>query len=129
MSDPITMSELQEILRLHTLWLRNENGGKRANLSGANLRWANLSGANLILVGQTLEGYLVWAFQNDDGVVVARAGCQTFIGIQSAYDYVDKLNINDPVLLEDHRSLADRCERMAKACGWQLEPVTEAVNQ
>ena len=37
---------LPEILKNHQLWL-NDEGGKRAYLSGANLSWANLSGANL----------------------------------------------------------------------------------
>ena len=44
--------ELKNILDKHFKWLRGENGGKRANLSradlsGANLSRANLSGANL----------------------------------------------------------------------------------
>ena len=42
---------LQNILENHTKWLNND-GGERANLSGANLsgadlKWADLSGANL----------------------------------------------------------------------------------
>ena len=43
----ITKERLDNILKKHTLWVENESGGKRANLSGANLRGANLSGANL----------------------------------------------------------------------------------
>lgn len=39
--------ELKNILDKHLKWLRGENGGKRANLSGANLSGANLSRANL----------------------------------------------------------------------------------
>ena len=44
--------ELKNILDKHLKWLRGENGGKRADLSGAdlsraNLSWANLSGADL----------------------------------------------------------------------------------
>jgi len=38
--------KLDEILKNHALWLKNQ-GGERANLSGANLSYANLSGANL----------------------------------------------------------------------------------
>lgn len=41
------LEELKEQLRLHTLWVRGETGGARANLSGANLSGADLSGANL----------------------------------------------------------------------------------
>ena len=39
--------ELKNILDKHFKWLRGENGGKRANLFGANLSRADLSGANL----------------------------------------------------------------------------------
>ena len=45
-------SELQTVLAAHAAWVKNEPGGKRADLSGAdlsraNLRDANLRGANL----------------------------------------------------------------------------------
>ena len=43
----IKQAELNEILRKHKLWLKNEECGKKANLRGANLRGANLLGANL----------------------------------------------------------------------------------
>jgi hypothetical protein len=80
-----SVSELASILEAHHKWLRNEDGGQRAdlsgaylsraNLSGANLSWANLSGANLSwadlsgadLSGADLSGaklswaYLSWA--------------------------------------------------------------------
>ena len=52
-----TVKELNEVLRLHSLWLQKDKNGIKANLSGAdlsgadlrgvNLSWANLSGANL----------------------------------------------------------------------------------
>ena len=42
-----TAEELKTILELHLKWLRNEEGGIRANLSGADLRDADLSGADL----------------------------------------------------------------------------------
>ena len=45
----ITEEELNEILRKHELWLNGKDGGKRANLCGANLRRANLIGANLFI--------------------------------------------------------------------------------
>ena len=67
--------KLKNILDKHLKWLRGENGGKRANLSGADLSWAdlfranlsraNLSGANLSgadLSGANLSGAnLSWA--------------------------------------------------------------------
>lgn len=39
--------ELKQILESHGKWLRGEEGGKRANLRGADLRGAVLYGANL----------------------------------------------------------------------------------
>lgn len=38
---------LSKILKNHKLWLEDEEGGIKANLSGANLSLADLSGANL----------------------------------------------------------------------------------
>jgi len=43
----MTHAELQEMLRLHRLWLDGNPEGAWANLSGASLYGANLSGANL----------------------------------------------------------------------------------
>jgi len=51
--------ELKNILDKHLKWIRGENGGKRADLFGANLSRANLSGANLSranLSGANLSG-------------------------------------------------------------------------
>ena len=45
--NPITQKELQEILHLHNMWLCGNDGGVRADLSGADLSGADLSGANL----------------------------------------------------------------------------------
>ena len=46
--------ELNSILELHRKWLYNEDGGKRADLYGANLYGADLRGANLY--GADLRG-------------------------------------------------------------------------
>ena len=43
----ISAEKLQEIIESHGRWLRNEEGGERANLSSANLSSADLSDANL----------------------------------------------------------------------------------
>lgn len=40
--------DLETTLEKHRLWLNNEDGGKMANLSGADLREADLSGAKCI---------------------------------------------------------------------------------
>ena len=43
----ISAEKLQEIIESHGRWLRNEEGGERANLRSADLRSADLSGADL----------------------------------------------------------------------------------
>ena len=55
----ITQEKLKEILASHGKWLRCENGGERADLSGADLSGAYLNGANLSgadLSGADLSG-------------------------------------------------------------------------
>ena len=55
----ISAEKVQEIIKSHGRWLRNEEGGERANLRGADLRGANLRGANLrdaYLRGANLRG-------------------------------------------------------------------------
>ena len=52
-------AKLKDILDKHLKWMRDEDGGERANLSGADLSWANLYGANLSganLFGADLSG-------------------------------------------------------------------------
>ena len=49
-----TELELKDILEKHSLWLKRDPNGVRANLSGANLRGANLREANLY--GANLSG-------------------------------------------------------------------------
>ena len=41
------VNKLKDVLDKHLKWLRDEDGGERANLSGADLSWANLSRADL----------------------------------------------------------------------------------
>ena len=42
----LTKEEI-EVLQRHAKWLKNEEGGEKANLRGADLRGADLRGANL----------------------------------------------------------------------------------
>ena len=54
----MTRNEISEILRKHKMWIDDEEGGERANLSGADLSEANLRGANLSgadLIGANLS--------------------------------------------------------------------------
>jgi len=93
-----------------------------ADLRSADLRGADLSSADLILIGQDIRGYLFWAFVGDSGAVEIRAGCRHFVGISAARAHWAERHQEDKVLHEDCLSLIDRCERMAKAREWKLEP-------
>ena len=107
----MTQEELAKILELHKKWLNDEEGGERANLSGADLRWANLSGANLRwadlsgaylssadlsranlssadLSGADLSGaYLRWA--NLSSANLSSANLSGAQGLLSACNYLD----------------------------------------
>ena len=149
-----TTEELAEILRLHKMYLEVHGDGQRAilhhiNLSGADLNGANLSradlseanlrgaylsradlsgadlrGANLILIGQDIRGYLFWA-TDEDGCVTLWAGCHRFAGITAARKHWQGRHLGNPILHADCLSLVQRCETMATARGWKLEPEGE----
>jgi uncharacterized protein YjbI with pentapeptide repeats len=74
----MTQDELKEVLRLHGMWLRDEAGGKRANLSRADLSGANLRGAKgIIRIGPSKDGCEFFAVRRD-GAVWIKAGCRWF---------------------------------------------------
>ena len=55
----VSKKQLAEIISAHGKWLRDEEGGKRADLSGADLRSADLRSADLsgaVLSGADLSG-------------------------------------------------------------------------
>lgn len=59
----ISQEELKKILKEHKMWLKDEEGGKRADLSGANLMGSNLRAANLTyadLSGVNLSNADLW---------------------------------------------------------------------
>jgi hypothetical protein len=88
MTDPISAEQLQEVLRLHRIWLNGDTSGVRANITGANLTRANLADANLAgdLTGATgnmrevksahIERWPVVWTQSPDGVTTVQIGCQ-----------------------------------------------------
>jgi hypothetical protein len=47
LANPELLAKIPAILDAHAKWYRGQDGGSRANLSGANLSGANLSGADL----------------------------------------------------------------------------------
>ena len=89
----MTPEKLAEILAAHKLWLNNEEGGVRANLSKADLRGANLSGANLsgaALRGADLRG------ANLSGADLSGANLSytNLSGANLSYTYLSKANLS-----------------------------------
>ena len=74
----ISAKKLQEIIKSHGRWLRNAEGGERADLRSADLSGANLGGANLrsaYLSGANLGGaYLSGANLDKTYYQVVRIG-------------------------------------------------------
>ena len=127
--------ELDEILRMHKMWLDGEEEGKRADLQGANLQGANLQDANLQdanlqgadlryanLQGANLQGanldyscWPLWCGSLD--VKVDRR-----IAAQLAYHFC-RLDCDDPDYIAARNAIihfANEFHRVEE-CGW-LEP-------
>jgi uncharacterized protein YjbI with pentapeptide repeats len=115
------------ILKKHKMWLAGEEGGVKANLSGANLyvanlygadlsgadlsganlSGANLSGANLyrakgiVRVGPSLDGYEFFGTVIE-GKVWIKAGCRWFSADKAREHWIktrDKTKIGDQRLM------------------------------
>ncbi len=43
----MTQEELNEVLRKHNLWLEGKEGGKRADMQGANMQYADMQRADM----------------------------------------------------------------------------------
>ena len=56
----MTQAELDEILAKHEKWINDEDGGKRADLQGANLRHANLRHADLRRANINFCSWPIW---------------------------------------------------------------------
>ena len=115
--------ELERILEAHKKWLVEEEGGERADLRWADLRWADLSGADLRwadLSGADLD-YSVWPLWcgSLDVKVDAR------IAAQLAYHFC-RLECDDPEYIKARNSIVDFANRFHRVdeCG-KVEKVVE----
>ena len=95
----MTQAKLNEILEKHRKWLNDEEGGERADLSGANLSGANLSGANLSwadLSGADLRGADLREVIYNENTAFFALCCPeegSFIGFKKAGGKIVKLQI------------------------------------
>lgn len=112
--------ELDEIIRLHKMWLYGKEGGKRADLRyadllGADLQGANLRGANLRGADLDYSCWPLWCGSLD--VKVDRR-----IATQLAYHFC-RLDCDDPDYIAARNAIihfANEFHRVEE-CGW-LEP-------
>lgn len=113
--------KLDEVLRLHKLWLAGEDGGARAILEGANLKWADLNLADLR--GASLRGadidYASWPLWcgslsvTIDACIAAQLVYHAVRACQSVTDDPDVVAFcNDKVVI----TLANRFHRVDE-CG------------
>ena len=121
----MTQNELDKILTAHKKWVKNENGGRRADFWGADLRGADLWGANIRgadLRGADLRGadvdYSCWPLWcgSLDVIVDRRIFCQ--LAYHLCRVIVDDDECKEAQLMlgklanEFHR--ADECGRVAE---------------
>ena len=104
--------ELEEVLRLHGMWLRSENGGKRAVLRCANLRDANLRDADLRCADIDYSCWPLWCGSLD--VKVDRR-----IAAQLAYHFC-RLDCDDPDYIEARNAIVNFANEFHRVeeCGW-----------
>src|SRR5699024_751889 len=109
--------KLDEILRLHKMWLNGEEEGKRADLRGADLRDANLRDADLRdadLRGANLD-YSCWPLWCGSlDVKVDRR-----IAAQLAYHFC-RLDCDDPDYIEARNAIVNFANEFHRVeeCGW-----------
>ena len=133
----MTQKELNYILKLHQMWLDNEIGGKRANLSevdlsGANLINADLSKANLSgadLSEADLSGADLSYIITDENTKYFNLRCPvegSFVGYKKCmYDVIVTLKITEDALRSS--ATGDKC-RCSKAEVINIEGAEEAIS-
>ena len=101
--------ELKQVLEAHKKWLRDEEGGKRANLRGADLRGAYLRGAYLI--GADLRGAKIAdeVLRHVFPILCPEAG--SFIGWKKAGCRIVKLLVTEDAKRSSAFSRKCRCSK------------------
>ena len=108
----MTSEEIKEILEKHRKWLTDEEGGERADLSGANLRGTDLSGADLRgtdLSGADLSNVIYNEHTAFFALVCPEEGA--FIGYKKAGEKIVKLQIPSSAKRSSATSRKCRCSK------------------
>ena len=107
----VTSIDLPAILANHAEWLRDNEKGRRADLSGA-----NLIGADLIDCGHRSDGYRFVGSKAKDGTVMVKASCR-FFSLADARAHWTRTR-GGTQLGAESLALVDHLERMATIAGW-----------
>lgn len=104
--------KLDEILRLHKMWLNGGEEGKRADLQNANLQDANLQDASLRYANLDYSCWPLWCGSLD--VKVDRR-----IAAQLAYHFC-RLDCDDPDYIEARNAIVNFANEFHRVeeCGW-----------
>ena len=113
----ITKEQLDNILKKHTLWVKNESGGERADLSGSDLSGSDLRGADLR--GADLYGASLYGAKNlNFPIACPEEG--SFIGFKKCQDgKIVKLEIPVDAL---------RCSATGRKCRCSKAKVLSITN-
>ena len=117
----MTNDELRKIIDKHEKWMKNQEGGERADLCGANLcdanlRDANLCGANLCgadlrLSGADLRGANLRGAKNAPFIPMACPCSGSFTAWKKASGYIVKLLIPEDARRSSATGRKCRCDK------------------
>ena len=125
----MTNDELKKIIEKHKKWLKNQEGGERADLRGANLCGANLCGANLCgadlcdanlrgadlcdadLRGANLRGANLYDAKNVPFVPMTCPDSGSFTAWKKAHGHIVKLLIPEDARRSSATGRKCRCDK------------------
>ena len=105
----MTNEELRKIIEKHEKWLTNQEGGKRADLLGANLLGANLYGADLC--GANLRGANLYGAKNVPFVPMTCPDSGSFTAWKKAHGHIVKLLIPKDARRSSATGSKCRCDK------------------
>ena len=108
----ITQEKLNEILKLHQQWLKDETDGKCADLRGANLRGANLRGADLRGADLSKANLANIRYNNKTSFFALQCPEEgSFVGYKKARDKIVKLLITEDAKRSSATTRKCRCSK------------------
>ena len=105
----MTNEELKKIIEKHEKWLKDQDGGERANLCGARLSGADLYGANLI--GADMRGANLSGAKNTPFIPMTCPDSGSFTAWKKAHGHIVKLLIPEDARRSSATGRKCRCDK------------------